>query len=69
MDENDILVYADGGCKLNPNGLKRLNEYFDIVNKSPYGILSFQLNHLEKNWTKKDLADVVYGLFRFIIIE
>lgn len=56
MNENDILVYTDGGCKLNVNGKNRLLEYFDIVEKSPHGILSFQMEHLEKRWTKMDLA-------------
>ena len=57
MNENDILVYADAGCSINLNGKNRLNEYFDLVNSSDYGILSFQLGHLEKIWTKMDLFD------------
>lgn len=57
MKENDILVYADAGCILNINGKERLNEYFDIVNKSEYGILSFELDLLEKEWTKMDVFE------------
>ena len=34
--------------------MQRLLEYFDIVNKSQYGILSFKTVHLEKTWTKMD---------------
>jgi hypothetical protein len=55
MNDGDLLVYADGGCSLNPNGLPRLNEYFQIVNQSPLGILSFQMGAIEKEWTKMDL--------------
>ena len=57
MNENDILVYADAGCKINPNGTKRLHEYFDIVNRSELANLSFQMEHLEKTWTKMDIFD------------
>lgn len=61
MNENDILVYADSGCTLNKKGVKRLFEYFNIVNNSQFGILSFQLeSHLvEKKYTK---MDVFYNL-------
>jgi hypothetical protein len=54
LHENDILVYADAGCTINPKGMQRLLEYFDIVNKSQYGILSFKTVHLEKRFTKMD---------------
>lgn len=55
MNDNDILVYADSGCKLNKYGISRLNEYFKIVENSKYGILSFELSSLEKTYTKMDL--------------
>lgn len=55
MEENDILVWVDGGCTLNPNGIKRLHEYFDIIQKSPFGILGFQIGVIEKQWSKMDL--------------
>ena len=55
MNENDILVYADSGCVLNVNGKKRLHEYFDMVQQSEYGMLSFQMCHIEKKWTKMDI--------------
>jgi hypothetical protein len=57
MAENDILVYADAGCVINPHGKPRLLEYFDIVNQSPHGNFSFQMEHLEKCWTKKSVFD------------
>jgi len=55
MNENDILVYADSGCSLNKNGNKRLLEYFDIVKNSNLGILSFELDYIEKSYTKMDI--------------
>jgi hypothetical protein len=55
MRDDDILVYADAGCKINPNGTKRLHEYFDIVNRSEWANLSFKMEHLEKTWTKMDI--------------
>jgi len=55
LNENDIVVYADAGCSLNKDGIDRLNYYFDLVRKSDYGILSFELGHLEKTYTKRDL--------------
>lgn len=59
MNNNDILVYADAGCSLNINGINRLNEYFDIVRNSNYGILSFELEHVEKKWCKMDLFEYI----------
>lgn len=55
MGEDDILVYADAGCIFVPGQEKRLFDYFDIVNESPAGILSFQGPWPEYQWTKKDL--------------
>ena len=55
MNENDILVYADAGCTLNNNGIPRLNNYFETVKNSSYGILSFNIGHLEKKYTKMDI--------------
>lgn len=57
MEENDILVYADAGCTFNHDGIPRLHEYFDMVRNSDYGILSFNLSHLQKTFTKMDLFD------------
>ena len=53
MNENDILLYCDAGCTLNVNGLSRFNDYLNIMKDNE--ILSFELNFLEKIWTKMDL--------------
>lgn len=69
MDFGDILQYTDAGCHLNKKGVARLNEYFELTNLSPCGILGFEskepidkrlnkdLSLLEKHWTKGDLFD------------
>ncbi|MDR3177344.1 MAG: hypothetical protein LBT96_00015 [Campylobacteraceae bacterium] len=57
MQDGDILQYSDAGCHLNPCGLRKLDEYFDLTDKSSNGILGFQMFHIEKDWTKGDLFD------------
>ena len=42
MNEGDILQYADVGFHLNPAGLWRLRDYFDIAGAAPSGVLAFQ---------------------------
>ena len=56
LGPNDLLVYLDAGCTLNPHGVARLREYFDICRDSPDKMLSFMNPHTEATWTKADLA-------------
>ena len=51
LKDGDFLIYADAGCVINNEGKERLLEYFDMLNKSEYGIISFQMDHKELNWT------------------
>jgi hypothetical protein len=53
IDDNDILVYFDSGCEINLNSesIKRFNEYIEMVNKSESGLLRFELNLYEKDFT------------------
>jgi hypothetical protein len=55
MNDNDILLYCDAGCHLNPNGLLRMTEYIKMINDNESGLLSFQMDHLEHTWTKNDI--------------
>jgi len=56
LNKNDFLLYIDAGCQLNTKGKKRFTEYIDKLEKSDYGILSFQMdNQIEKNWTTKEI--------------
>lgn len=43
LNEGDFLVYTDAGCEINPKGLPRLKEYFELLEKNKYGLLTFQL--------------------------
>lgn len=55
LNDNDILVYSDGGCHINitPDSKQRFNEYINMINHSKIGLLRFQLTHQEKNFTNK----------------
>uniref|UniRef100_A0A6C0J704 Uncharacterized protein n=1 Tax=viral metagenome TaxID=1070528 RepID=A0A6C0J704_9ZZZZ len=55
IDDNDILIYMDAGCSVNINGKTRFNEYIDLLNNSDETIISFQMHHIEKQYTTKEL--------------
>ena len=55
IDNDDIIVYADSGCTFNVEGKNRLLEYIELVKKND--ILSFELTHSEKKYTKKDVFE------------
>lgn len=65
LNENDYLIYLDAGCKLNIHGKKRFHEYIDLLDKSDYGIMSFQMSgntgpgglEIEKKWTIKEIFE------------
>lgn len=56
VNDGDIIVYADAGCTMNVHGKSRLVEYIDMCKTHESGIVSFQLPHLEKCWTKGDVS-------------
>jgi len=59
INEDDTLVYFDGGCKLYNTSTARAHfaEYVDIVQKDPKGILAFELDGLpEHHWTKQSMV-------------
>jgi hypothetical protein len=58
LNNNEILIYCDAGCNINPEGIERLKEYISIVETHPTGILAFKLmNHwnIESQYTKMDV--------------
>lgn len=65
INENEYLVYLDAGCRLNPIGKKRFNEYIEMFEGSDYGIMSFQMSgnngpgglEKEKHWTIKEIFE------------
>jgi hypothetical protein len=52
---NDILIYLDAGCSINPMGKKRLIEYIKMLNINDSGIISFQLNSIERDYSTKEI--------------
>jgi hypothetical protein len=59
LKHNDILIYCDAGCEINNNGKQRLKEYIDMLNsnKQNHGLISFQLDYKELQYTKKSIFD------------
>jgi hypothetical protein len=59
LKHNDILIYCDAGCQINNNGKQRLKEYIDMLNsnKQNHGLISFQLEFKELQYTKKSIFD------------
>lgn len=69
MNNGDVLVYADAGCTLRPQGLARLQEYF-IMTKANSGVSAFQTRdflpfkrkyprYMEKEWNKQDIISLL----------
>lgn len=59
INDNDILLYLDCGCSINKNAKKRFFEYINLINDSDKDVLSFELTHIENNWT----IDEIFKLF------
>ena len=63
MNDNEFLIYLDAGCHLNKKGMKRFNEYINLLDNSHYGAMSFQMSgnkgpgglEIEKRWTIKEI--------------
>lgn len=55
MVNNDILIYLDAGCSINANGITRFYKYIEMLKKSTESIISFQMHHIEKQYTNKEL--------------
>jgi len=56
MNLGDVLLYCDAGCSLNAKGAARLQDYVNMAQTSPSGIVSFQMPHLDKHWCKSSLV-------------
>jgi len=54
LPAGDLLVYADAGCSLNPEGRERLEDYLELAAEQPAGVLAFSLpGHTIGEWTKR----------------
>ena len=59
IPQNDIILYADIGCTFNIKGFRRFNDY--IAKTKKYGALTFELDHEEFKYTKKDTFIRIFG--------
>jgi hypothetical protein len=57
MKFGDILVYSDAGNTVNLNGEKKFKEYIDFLQNHSNDAIFFQMDHLEKKFSKMDLID------------
>ncbi len=57
IDNDDILIYLDAGCSINPLGKDRFDEYIDMLGNREEGVISFQMHHAENIWTNKKVFD------------
>ena len=58
INDGDLLIYVDSGCTININGEERLNEYIELIKNDKHKIISFQMCHIEKKWTTKQIFDL-----------
>lgn len=59
LQDDDILIYADAGCAINIAAKARFREWIDFCDAE--GVLSFQMDHLEKHWTKMSVARFMHA--------
>ncbi len=69
MEEGDILVYSDAGCDYNEKAEGRFKEYLDVVRQHESGMLVFEDNFLERQFTKGDVFHFLIGGTTFLPIS
>ena len=57
LQDGDLLIYADAGCTLNPDGAARLAAYLELLRTNFFGMVAFRLTHPERHYTKRALLD------------
>jgi hypothetical protein len=59
MDDNDILLYADSGCTLQPAGLPRLKEYVNMISlDTGKSVLVMRLrDQVAKKWITTEILN------------
>jgi hypothetical protein len=58
VKDDDVILYCDSGCTLNPNGLSRLKYYVNTTYEC--GSLVFDVGHPEFKYTKMDTYNRVF---------
>jgi hypothetical protein len=64
MPEGDILVYLDAGCTIKSDtayARQRFQHYISLLQQSNHSSFGFQLGQPEKQWTKMDLVQRIFG--------
>lgn len=57
VPDGSVLLYLDSGCHVVSGCLSGLKRYLGVLGESDVGILSSEIEYLEKYWTKGDLLD------------
>jgi hypothetical protein len=58
LNEDDILLYVDCGCTLQPKGAQRIKEYAEMISKaSGKSILGMELPFKGSSWTSSAIFD------------
>lgn len=57
LEENDILIYCDAGCLVNPAARERFDQYVKMLKESKTGTIDFELPHIEYTYTKREVFD------------
>lgn len=50
LQDNDILIYMDAGCEINPRGEEVFSEYLDYTSRK--GFTFFSIGLQQRHWTK-----------------
>ena len=56
LDEDDILVYADAGCSIDPKSKYKFHQYFKLLNGTE-GVLGLKSHHVESEMCKGDVFE------------
>lgn len=57
LQENEVLIYCDAGCMINDWGKERFDEYLKMLTSSETGIIAFEIELKEYEYTKKEVFD------------
>jgi len=59
LQDGDYLIYLDSGSEINPYFGKRIQEYYKML--ETYDVIYFKINYDEKQYTKRDIFEMLNG--------
>lgn len=68
INYGDFLIYIDSGCTININGSERFRQYIQMIKNNEKKIISFQMDHIEKTFTTKEIFEL-FGIIENDPIE